>query len=241
MTRNEISTALTQRPVDDLWALFLGHVRILQPFWEQSVRIFAQRCDSIEKGDVHLATISSAFSKMDDWRFKRIPHIKAHRNEIDSAISFIRNKAIEKLVSKLRVAPAARNAAGALRTLLCTSCHGYRDNQLSDLVAAAIYNVAAVRVLFPFDLSDLTSFHPGHSHNSNIDPFVVMIERAGKAMSIEESTQRLFDEVDSIWEHIDNPPPLEFNSATLNEETSGDFAQLHYASMMAFHRRPEPK
>ena len=35
--------------------------------------------------------------------------------------------------------------AESLRILLATSCHGYKDEQLAVLVAAAVYDIAAVR------------------------------------------------------------------------------------------------
>src|SRR5580765_3183451 len=151
MTRTEISAALANRTVDELWTLLLRNVQSLQSFWARTVGVFAERCDLPHKRDFHLAVISAAFKTMDDWRFRRIPHVKARRKEVDSAISFIRNKAIENPVAKLRIAPAARNAASALRVLLTASCHGYKDTDLALLVAAAVYEIAAVRVLFPFD------------------------------------------------------------------------------------------
>jgi hypothetical protein len=150
--------------------LFLRNVRTLLPFWQQTTRIFAERLAVPEKGEFHLKVIADAFGKMDDWRFRRIPYIKARRKEIDSAISFMRNKAIVKPIYHLRIAPVARNAAGALRMLLTTSCRGYNDEQLPQVIAGALYDIAAVRVLFPFDIGTLTCFHPGPSVSSNVDP-----------------------------------------------------------------------
>src|SRR5947207_11777124 len=98
MTRNDIAAALANRTVDELWTLFLRNVQTLQSFWARTVAVFAERCDLRQKRDFHLTVISDAFTKMDDWRFRRIPYVKARRKEVDSAISFIRNKAIEKPV-----------------------------------------------------------------------------------------------------------------------------------------------
>jgi hypothetical protein len=237
MTRNHISKQLAGRGVGDLWTLLLRNVRTLQPFWEQTTRVFADRLALPGKGELHLTVIADAFGKMDDWRLGRIPYIKARRKEIDSAISFMRNKAIVKPVCGLRIAPAARNASAALRGLLTTSCHGYRDEQLPIIISGALYDIAAVRVLFPFDFSALTSFHLGHSTQSDLDPFVEMLQRAGKEIGIEQSVQALFSEVATIWNFVDDPRTFELPAAVWNEETDGLSAQLHYASVAAFHKK----
>jgi hypothetical protein len=237
MIRNSICNELTGRSVDDLWMLFLRNVRTLLPFWERTTRVFAERLAVPEKGELHLKVMTDAFGKMDDWRFRRIPYVKACRNEIDSAISFMRNKAIVKPIHGLRIAPVARNAAEALRMLLTTSCHGYRDEQLPQVIADALYDIAAVRVLFPFSFDTLVSFHPGHSVPSDVDPFAVMLERAGKEIGIAPSVQALFDEVASVWNSVDDPKPLNFPSAIWNEETYASNALLHYASVAAFHKK----
>jgi hypothetical protein len=236
MTRNRICHELTGRSVDDLWALFFRNVRVLLPFWEQTTRVFAERLAAPEKGEFHLKVIADAFGKMDDWRFRRIPHVKARRNEIDSAISFLRNKAIVKPICGLRIAPVARNAAGALRLLLTTSCHGYRDEQIPQLIAGALYDIAAVRVLFPFDFGALSCFYPGPPLPPDVDPFVAMLERAGREMGIGPSVQALFNEAASVWSSVDDPKPLDFPAALWNEETDASNALLHYAAVAAFHK-----
>jgi hypothetical protein len=236
MTRNRICHELTGRNVDDLWILFLRNVRTLLPFWEQTTRVFAERLGVPEKREFHLKVIADAFGKMDDWRFRRIPYVKARRNEIDSAISFMRNKAIVKPVYGLRIAPVARNAAGALRMLLTTSCHNYHDEQLPQVIAGALYDIAAVRVLFPFSFDTLVRFHPGHLVPSDVDPFAVMLERAGKEIGIAPLVQALFDEAASVWNSVDDPKPLDFPSAIWNEETDASNALLHYAAVAAFHK-----
>jgi hypothetical protein len=237
MTRNRICSELTGRSVDDLWTLFLRHVGTLRPFWEQTTRVFAERLAVPEKGEFHLKVIADAFGKMDDWRFRRIPLVKARHHEIDSAISFMRNKAIVKPIYRLRIAPVARNAAGALRILLTTSCHGYRDDQLPQLIAGALYDIAAVRVLFPFDFGTLSCFHPKPPLPADADPFVMMLERAGHEIGIAQSVHGLLYEVASIWNSVADPKPLDFPAALWREETDASNALLHYAAVAAFHRK----
>ena len=237
MSPNAIAKVLAERPVNEVWTLFMRNARTLQPFWEQTVKVFSQRCGAEDKREVHCTVIADAFRQMDDWRFKRIPYVKARRKEIDSAISFIRNKALERTVAKMRVAPAARNAAAVLRSLLYVACHGYKDEQVPGLLAFALYNIAAVRILLPFGISDLAVFHPGHSKAADIDPLVTMLERAGLELGIQPAIQRLFAEARVVWEHIEHPLPLELAPSVWNEEDDGLNAQLHYASVIGFHRK----
>jgi hypothetical protein len=237
MTRNRICNELTGRSVDDLWMLFLRNVRTLLPFWEQTTRVFAKRLAVPEKGEFHLKVIADAFGKMDDWRFRRIPYVKARRNEIDSAISFMRNKAIVKPIYGLRIAPVARNAAGALRVLLTTSCRGYSDEQLPQVIAGALYDIAAVRVLFPFGFDTLMCFHPKPPFPADVDPFVVTLERAGQVIGIAPLVQALLSEAASVWNSVDDPKPFDFPAAIWSEETDASNALLHYAANAAFHRK----
>src|SRR5204863_3226 len=90
-----------------------------------------------------------------------------------------------------------------------------------DVISGALYDISAVRILFPFDFGSLSSFHPGHSAPSNIDPFVVMIERAGKELGIQLFVHALFSEVDMIWKHLENPPPIDLPASAWTDETDG--------------------
>src|SRR6476620_9785000 len=156
VARTEIASALASWSPDRVWEVFLGHGRTLQAFWSRATIVFAGRSElPADKRDRHLAAVASAFDRMDDWRSKRVKYVRARRDEIDSAISFIQNRALDRAIATLRVAPAARNAAGALRALLTTACHGYRDDQMPELVAGMLYDVAAVRTLFPFGFDTL--------------------------------------------------------------------------------------
>jgi hypothetical protein len=238
VTPQQIAWALATRPADELWKAFLTHVRTLQPFWEGATHLFAERCSLPEKRrDTYLGVIAGAFQKMDDWRLGRVKPVKARRNEIDGAISFLRNKAIERPVCDLRIAPAARNSAGALRALLSTSCHDYDDQQLPEVVASALYDIAAVRTLFPFDFGNLTLFHPGHSVAADIDPFVVMLERAGKEIGIEGAVESLTREVTRMWDQFHIPAPLVFTDGYWSVRGGDADSRLHYAAIALFHRQ----
>jgi len=238
MNRKKITTALATRSTSDLWAALLGHARTLQPFWARSVAVFADRTSlPDEKRDGYLAAISTAFDKMDEWRRGTSKYVKARRNEIDSAISYLRNKAIEVPNRGLRFAPAARNSAGALRVCLTVSARGYNDAQLPELVAGVVYDVAAVRTLFPFDFGNLMVFHPGHDSGLEGDALDVTLQHTGRELGILPAVNALMDEVERMWANFDTPPPLEFTDGYWTAEGGDADVQLRSAALAAFHGR----
>ncbi len=195
-----IAASLATWDVPRLWRAFLGNVRVLEPFWTAVTRVFADSTGLPDpKGHKREAVIASAFGSIDDWRNSRTRVVKARRNEIDSAISFLRNTALNARVRELRVSPAARNAAGPLRLLLATGCRSYADHQIPELLAGALIDIAAVRTLFPFDLSDLVSFHPGHGLPPPADPMVIMLRAAGCHLGVTPAVDALLDAVSTAW------------------------------------------
>lgn len=238
MKRQQITTALATRSPADLWAALLGHTRTLQPFWTRSVAVFAARTSLPDEKLVgYSKVISTAFDKMDEWRHGTAKYIKARRNDIDSAISFLRNKAIEAPNRRLCFAPAARNAAGALRVCLTVSAHGYNDAQLPELVAASVYDVAAVRTLFPFDFGNLMVFHPGHDSSLEGDSLDVTLKHTSREFGILPAVSALLEEVERMWANFDSPSPLEFAEGYWTAEGGDADVQLRSAAIAAYHSR----
>lgn len=237
MKRQDISTALAARSPAELWAALLGHVRTLQPFWAGAVAVFAGRTSLLdEKRDGYLSVISSSFDKMDEWRRGTAKYVKTRRNEIDSAISYLRNKALETPNRGLLFAPAARNAAGALRVCLNVSAPGgYNDTQLPELVAGIVYDVAAVRTLFPFDFGNLMVFHPGYDSPLEGDVLDVTLQCAGPELGVVPAVNALVAEVERIWENFDTPSPLVLTEGYWTAEGDAANAQLRSAAIAAFH------
>ncbi len=56
--------------------LFLGNVRTLRPFWEQTTRVFAERLAVRAERDFHLKVFADAFGRMEDWWFCLIAYVK---------------------------------------------------------------------------------------------------------------------------------------------------------------------
>jgi|HubBroStandDraft_6_1064221.scaffolds.fasta_scaffold381618_1 hypothetical protein len=238
MKRQEITKALATQSPADLWAALLGHTRTLQPFWAGSVAVFAGRTSlPDEKRDSYLGVINTAFDRMDEWRRGMVKYVKARRNEIDTAISYLRNKAIEAPNRQLRFAPAARNAASALRVCLTVSARGYNDEQLPELVAGNIYDVAAVRTLFPFDFGNLMAFHPGHDSTFGGDTLDVTLQHTSRELGALPAVNALVAEVERIWENFDTPSPLLFTEGYWTAEGGDADVQLRSAAIAAFHGR----
>lgn len=238
MKRQQITTAVATRSPAELWAILLAQARTLEPFWIGAVTVFASRTSLPDaKRDSYLQVIRSAFDKMDDWRNGTAKYVKARRNEIDSAISFLRNKAIETPNRSFRFAPAARNAASALRSCLYISARGYDDKDLPALAAANLYDLAAVRTLFPFDFGNLMIFHPGKTTGTEEDPLDVTLPRASHKLGIGPSVDALIVEVERLWENLKSPPPLKFTADYWTAEGNDANVQLRSASIAAFHNK----
>lgn len=238
LTRNQIASALTSWPPDRLWDVFLSHGRSLQPFWSRATSVFAERSElEVEKRDRHLRAVAYAFDRMDDWRSKRVKYVRARRDEIDSAISFIRNRALDNAIASLRVAPAVRNAAGALRGLLTTACHGYRDDQMPELVAGMLYALAAVRTLFPISFDTLFGFDFG-TPKPGLDPLAERLHGAANEWGVGKEVAALTDDVGRLWADFATPRCWELPDAVWSEKADPLDARAHFAAVEAFHTRP---
>jgi hypothetical protein len=183
---SEIRDALSQKPMDDIWNSYLLWVKTLPPFWERATIEFADLAgDSEERKEKLLKSVFGSFEYMDDWRFQRIKHVKARRDEIDSAISYIRNSALKNVISDRLAAPVARNLASVLRGCLHIATNGYRDEQMPGVIAQDIYGIAACRIFLPYDKSDFVRFIPSdlsiHAIGGDLDNYHIMLESAAIA------------------------------------------------------------
>jgi hypothetical protein len=237
MLRNDITKALADKSPAELWAAMVAHTRTLETFWVSAVGIFADRTSlPVAKRDEYIVVINKTFDTIVQWRSGTAKYVKARRNEIDSAISFLRNKAIELPNRRLRYAPASRNAAGALRVCLTTSAHGYDDKHLPELVAGIVYDVAAVRTLFPFYFGNLMIFPPGENGKSNGDVLDVALQYAGREFGIMHSVNALISEAERIWDTFDMPSPLVFPEGYWVAEGDDADVRLRSAAIATFHR-----
>jgi hypothetical protein len=67
---------------------------------------------------------------------------------------------------------------------------------LPELVASIVFDVAAVRILFPFYFGDLMVFHPGHSSTSQEDSLDLTLQHAGRELGVVAAVEALLAEVE---------------------------------------------
>ena len=239
----EIRDTLEKENINDIYPIYLNWVKTVLPFWKDAViRIGELKDFDQKKLDKHLSVIDNSFALMEDWRFERIKYVKARRNEIDSAISFIRNRALDSEVSKYYFAPICRNVASILRTSLYVSTHGYGDDQIPTCIAQAMYGLASCHILLPFDTSDFVCFLPKgksiHTDDKNdLDNFHIMMHNAGRKLEITDAIQEYNIVAAKLWAGFENVIPWNYPQDIFSLEFRNISKKLHYTSMKHFHNK----
>ena len=242
MTITEVRDALQKEDPHELFKLHHAWVSTLIPFWRQAVtRIVELTGTSTDRRDKHLRAIEQSITLLPAWRSKQITYVKARRREIDSAISFIRNAALTNPVSKYAFAPVCRNLAGILRSSLSISTFGYSDEQLPDVLAHGVYNLATCHTLFPFDTSDFICFLSGEgspeTDGSTGENWHLMMDRAGEVLGIRPLIEAIDQQARLIWGSYSAPFAWVYDEAVWTREIPRLSMELHYIAQRAFHQR----
>ena len=236
MTIIEVRDALQKEDPNDLFKLHQAWVSTLIPFWRQAVIRIAELTDTpTDRRDKHLRVIEQSMTLMSAWRFKQITYIKARRREIDSAISFIRNAALTTKVSKYAFAPVCRNLAGILRGALYISTFGYTDEQVPEVLAHHIYDLATCHTLFPFDTSDFVCFLSGEGTPG--ENWHIMMDRAGEVLDIRPLIEAVDQQASLIWDSYSVPFAWGYDEAVWTREIPPLSKDLHYIAQRAFYQR----
>ncbi len=236
MTIIEVRDALQKEDPNELFNLHHAWVSTLIPFWRQAVIRIAELTDTpTDRRDKHLRVIEQSMTLMSAWRFKQITYIKARRREIDSAISFIRNAALTTKVSKYAFAPVCRNLAGILRGALYISTFGYSDEQVPEVLAHHIYDLATCHTLFPFDTSDFVCFLSGEG--SPGENWHIMMDRAGEVLDIRPLIEAVDQQASLIWDSYSAPFAWGYDEAVWTREIPPLSKDLHYIAQRAFYQR----
>ena len=241
MTITEVRDALQKEDPHELFKLHHAWVSTLIPFWRQAVtRIVELTGTSTDRRDKHLRAIEQSITLLPAWRSKQITYVKARRREIDSAISFIRNAALTNPVSKYAFAPVCRNLAGILRSSLSISTFGYSDEQLPDVLAHGVYNLATCHTLFPFDTSDFICFLSGEgspeTDGSTGENWHLMMDRAGEVLGIRPLIEAIDQQARLIWGSYSAPFAWVYDEAVWTREIPSLSKELHYIAQRAFHQ-----
>ena len=236
MTIIEVRDVLRKEDPNELFKLHHAWVSTLIPFWRQAVIRIAELTDTpTDRRDKHLRVIEQSMTLMSAWRFKQITYIKARRREIDSAISFIRNAALTTKVSKYAFAPVCRNLAGILRGALYISTFGYTDEQVPEVLAHHIYDLATCHTLFPFDTSDFVCFLSGEGTPG--ENWHIMMDRAGEVLDIRPLIEAVDQQASLIWDSYSAPFAWGYDEAVWTREIPPLSKDLHYIAQRAFYQR----
>ena len=236
MTIIEVRDVFRKEDPNELFKLHHAWVSTLIPFWRQAVIRIAELTDTpTDRRDKHLRVIEQSMTLMSAWRFKQITYIKARRREIDSAISFIRNAALTTKVSKYAFAPVCRNLAGILRGALYISTFGYSDEQVPEVLAHHIYDLATCHTLFPFDTSDFVCFLSGEGTPG--ENWHIMMDRAGEVLDIRPLIEAVDQQASLIWDSYSAPFAWGYDEAVWTREIPPLSKDLHYIAQRAFYQR----
>lgn len=243
--RGEIREALAGRPPEDVWRAVLGWTATLQPFWLEAIDRFAAVADlPDDRRERHRAAAEAALDRMDDWWHGRVKLVKARRNEIDSAISFVRNTALRSELRLLVQAPVARHAAAALRHALQVATGSYRAEQVPALVAGTLYDWAECRTLFPGDSSVLLQHVPadrlasGHGDDpAAFDHHHLVYGEVADGFGLRAAADAVVAEAAAIWASFDTPRPWSLPADLWARTYDGTYHDMYYDSLQAFHAR----
>ncbi len=238
MKCTEIRDELETRDIDEVWSEHLKWVQTLIPFWKQAIITIAEKTDfDTVKRDKHLKAAENAIYFIDDWRYERVKLIKARYNEIESAISFIRNNALNNKVSKFLFAPICRNVAGVLRHTLHN--HTQRnDKHLPTLVSQHIFAFAEIYLCFPFDENDFVFYMPASIHTENRDDlnnYNLMLENAGKRLGITDFIDEINKKAEWIWQNFKSAQDWQIPDEIWHTEIDNISKKLYYQNMKQFY------
>ena len=245
VSRGEIRRGLLMRPTDEVWQATLGWTRLLGPFWLEAIERFAVVAEVPDKRRTRLvAAAETAFDRMDDWWYGRGTFVKARRNEIDSAISFLRTTALRGDLAQLIQAPVARHAAGALRGCLnLAAVGGFRRDEVPVVVAGLLYDWACCRTLFPGDpavlLQQVPSAVLGGPDDSTVffDEHHQLFGAPADRFGLREEADAVLAEAALIWANFDDPRPWQLPDDMWTRPYDGRYQAMYHAELRTFHAR----
>jgi hypothetical protein len=232
-----IMNYIEDKNMDEVFDIYFEWVKTLSPFWVKSVTLISNILSLDKtKTEKYIQPINTAFDLMKKWRYNEIKYVQNRRREIDSAISFIRNNALNNKISMYWFAPICRNVASILRGCLYISTHGYSDDQIPEVIAIALYKMAAIRMFFQFDKTDFVYLLPSHaSIRNNIDNIHLMHEIAGKRFGIEKQIKLLNEMANKIWEERLNPLELIIPEEIWTTEIKNISKEFYYGNIKSFY------
>lgn len=179
---------------------------------------------------------------MDDWWNGRTKLVKARRNEIDSAISFVRNTALRSELRFMQQAPVARHVASALRQCLNVATGSYERTQVPEITAGLVYTWAACRTLFPGDPAVLLqhvpaqNLEPGNGPEA-FDNHHLLFGEPADLFDLRREADAVHAEVRTIWASFDRPLAWVLPDDLWSRHYDGRYHAMYYDELQAFHAR----
>jgi hypothetical protein len=244
ITISEMKKELTNQTIENIWKNYIDWIKTFKPLCIKLIEYFSKEINySQTKKEKHITVIQNAFEYINSWKLEKHKIVKTRKNEIDSAISFVRNKAIIKKFSKSLISPLSRNLAGLLRTCLHISVNNYKNEQIPFLTARAIFDIAACRSFFPVDINNLIQFLPkGKSlidttQNDNCDNYHLMLEISAGKLGLKNELTSLNSEAVNIWNSFDKPKQMNIPDDLFSIQTNGLSNRLYYLGLKNFYNK----
>lgn len=235
--------SLSERSPEQVWPLLLGWSRQLHLFWIEAIRRFADVTGlPTARRDRHLTAAEAAFERMDDWWNGRTKLVKARRNEIDSAISFVRNNALRGELRFMLQAPVARHVASALRGCVNLSAGSYHREQIPEVTAGLVYTWAACRTLFPGDPNVLLQHVPAHALGPGNGPDAfdhhhLQFGEPADRFGLRQEADAVIAEATTIWNTFETPVAWTLPDDLWSRRYDGRYHAMHYDELHAFRAR----
>ncbi len=233
--------ALTATDSTTTWAQYTGVLRTFEPFWQQSIEHLGNLIETPKQQvQDHRTAASTAFDLFGDWYLQRAPIVKARRNDIDGAISFIRNSALRTEVSHRTGAAMSRNLAAVLRPALTMATHGYNTQVYPRTMTGGLLTLAAVKSQFPVSISDLVEQFsvPNQSPLDDIDQLWEILRRAAAHYGLEKNLEFLEQTLIALWQQLAQPQQWEAPSEVWAAHSNSLFMKAHTDSVRAFKDAP---
>ena len=121
------------------------------------------------------------------------------------------------------------------------SIFSYSDEQVPEMLACDIYELATCHTLFPFDTSDfvffLSSEGPTQTDRSPGEIWPLMMNRAGEVLGIRPLIEAVDQQVNLIWDNYSTPFAWGDDEAVWTQEIPPLSKYLYYITLRAFHQR----
>ena len=225
--------------LQDQTELLIQAVEAFTPFWQRAIQVCA---DPLETDNAKVEKLigysNNAPALMRAWSQGEAKVVKARKQEIWSATSFVWNGALTKDIRELTLAPVFRNLHGVLTMAIHVASGGYRKDQIPGLLFSVAYDIAFVRTRFPYGHSDLMHFASGlqNRHGAEEDYNLQVYLSAAKHLKLRREMQKVFDDVPSVLETYGSLPVFRVSEAEWTRRSPPHWYTFRTGAIADFHQ-----